>query len=333
MLYTLLFLFWRYTLKKKILAILIAALTVFATGCGLGENKIKLGTAGVGGIYNEFGTAFAEQINNSTEDYEIIIKATAGSAANLRLLSENYLELAIAQTDTINDAYFGKGTFAEKGKYTGYSAIAALYTEACQIIVKADSDIKTIDDLSGKKVSVGEKESGTEQNAKQILSVYGLNTDMIEEVNLDYTSAVDQLVTGKIDCMFCTTGIHSTFIDELTRQTDIRLLEITGKEADKLTKAYKFYTECSIDKNTYNGQKDIVNTLGVKSVLLASDKLSDDKVEEITNVLFSSKKNLQYSVSAELQLDEKSAVNAITIPFHSGAAKYYSSKGITVDTK
>lgn len=105
---------------------LILALTgCTAAGCGTVTDRIRFGAAGLGGMYDTFS-----DIAQSDEDYKMEVKTTAGSAANLRLLSENYVQLAIAQADLTNDAYYGTGIFEEK-EYQGYSAIAGLYTEAC----------------------------------------------------------------------------------------------------------------------------------------------------------------------------------------------------------
>ena len=251
------------------------------------------------------------------------VKTTAGSAANLRLLSDGYIQMAIAQMDLTNDAYERTGIFENEKKHGGYSAVAALYTEACQVVVRADSGINTIEDLQDKRVSVGEEESGTEQNAKQILAVYGLNDSLVDEVNLDYTNAARELKAGTIDAFFCTAGAQTTAIGELAKKCDIRLLNIDEKSADKLKRTYKFYTDCTIPKETYQGQTEDIQTVGVKAVLLASDKLSADTVKDITKILFKNKEELQYSLPVDISIDEKTAVEGVTIPFHEGAAAYY----------
>lgn len=321
-------------MKKRILALFLVALTVMFLGCSCGSDRIRIGTAGAGGIYNEFGTALA-QLALEDENLNIEVKTTAGSAANVRLLSQNYLELAIAQADVVNDGYYNTSdtTFSDSKKYQGYSAVAALYSEACQIVVKEDSNIWTVDDLLGKTVSIGESESGTQQNAIQILSAYGLSSNMLTQVNLEYSTAAKQLVSGKIDALFCTAGVNTTVIQELSKQCGIRLLNIGDEECAKLKAAYSFYTDYTIPANTYTGQTDKVNTLCVKSVLLANDTLSADTVKKITQVIFKNSDKLQFIVSSDLQLDEKTATSGVTIPFHKGAAEYYSSKNITVSTQ
>mgnify|MGYP002519527828 FL=1 len=178
--------------KKKLAVILSVLLLVVLAGCGGSSDRLRFGAAALGGGYHALGDAIANLVNTGDSRYDIEVKTTAGSAANLRLLSDDYIQFGIAQADMINDAYYGEGSYKDK-KYQGYSAVAALYTEACQIVVRADSGISSVDDLQGKKVSVGEKESGTEQNAKQILGVYGLGDSLVETVNLDYSGAAQAL--------------------------------------------------------------------------------------------------------------------------------------------
>lgn len=306
----------------------IVMLAGILTSCGTNTGKIKFGAAGLGGTYRVFGDTFANLVTSKNKKYKMEVKTTAGSAANLRLLSDGYIQMAVAQTDLTNDAYERTGIFENEKQHGGYSAVAALYTEACQIVVKADSSINTVEDLQDKRVSVGEEESGTEQNAKQILAAYGLNDSLVDEVNLDYSNAAEELREGKIDAFFCTAGVQTTVIGELAKKCDIRLLSIDEKSAEKLKGTYKFYTDCTIPKETYNGQTEDVKTVGVKAVLLASDKLSADTVKDITKILFENKQELQYALPVDISLDEKSAVEGITIPFHKGAVAYYEECGM-----
>ena len=188
-----------------------------------------------------------------------------------------------------------------------------------------------MDDLLGKKISIGEEESGTERNAKQILEAYGLSDELVDCENLDYTQAAEALVSEKIDAMFCTAGVKTTVIEELTRQRGIRLLSLDETHIQKLMAAYDFYTPYTIPVYTYSGQSEEATTVGVQSLLLVSDELSDKTVETLTEQLFSRKQDIQYSLPLDLQLDETSATENVTIPFHDGAAAYYEKHGITVN--
>ena len=215
---------------------------------------------------------------------------------------------------------------------TGYSAIAGLYPEACQLVVRKDSAIHSIDDLQGKTVSIGASESGTERNARQILTTSGLTDSLVTTVNLDYTEAASSLRSGEIDAFFCTAGIKTTVIEELTRECDIRLIGLDEKLRSRLCSAYPFYSEFTIPANTYAGQTEDIMTLSVQAVLLANNRLSDRTVQDLTEILFAHAQELQYSVAVDMELSETVAVSNVGIPFHPGAASYYADHGISVDT-
>ena len=225
-------------MKKKWLAAALAGILLAAavlSGCASTEKakRLRFGVAGEGGIYREFGERFAA-LENETDNGQVELKATAGSAANLRLLTGEYLQLAIAQADLVQDAYDQTGIFADEEESRGFGAVAALYTETCQVVVRADSDIRSIEDLHGRTVSIGAEESGSEQNALQILSAYGLNDKMVSMVNLNYEDAAAQLKAGRVDAIFMTVGAPSPVLTALAGECGIRLLKVDGAAAQRL---------------------------------------------------------------------------------------------------
>ena len=313
---------------KKRTALLTALMLVLAviTGCGQ-KSQLRIGTAGEGGNYNSLGHALSETLEKEPYKISTEVKTTAGSASNIRLLAGDYLELAFAQSDVIDEMYNGTlGTQAMRG----FSAIAALYPECIQIVVLAGSSIDSVDDLAGKTVSVGEADSGTQKNAAQILQVFGLASNMLTVQNMTYTEAVNALRDGSIDAMFCTAGAPAQVVTDLSKETQIRLIPIDSQHRSLLTRTYGFYKEAEIPAGTYNGQDRAVGTLAVQSVLLASDKVPEDTVYTITGALFKEKDTLNSAVPVEFDLQEQNAVESVTIPFHAGAAKYYEECGVSV---
>lgn len=315
---------------KKLLALLIALMTVLLCSCSSGGETIRFGAAGTGGIYNEAANSI-KSIADADGTLKIETKTTAGSAANVRLLSQNYLDAAIVQSDIAHDAFNGENNFEKSGSLEGYSAVVGMFTEACHIVVRKDSDINSVDDLLGKTVSIGEEESGSELNAKQILSAYGLNSKMVKEKNLNYADAAKQLENGEIDAAFFTLGLNATVVEELSKQCDIKLIGIDDAAVKKLKNTYS-YVDCKIPKNTYNGQSDEVGTVAVKAVLIVNDRLSDEQVKKLTQLVFDNAQELQLTVSADVDITLEKAVEGVKIPFHKGAAEYYSERGITVKT-
>ena len=313
--------------KKTALGAAFLSLLAVLTACGSTKSKLRIGTAGEGGNYNSFGQALAKTLVGDSYKVSVEVKTTAGSAANIRLLAQDYLELALAQSDVIDEMYNGT---LENAPMQGYSAVAALYPEPVQIVVRADSQIASVSDLAGKTVSVGEEDSGTQKNAAQILQAYGLTSNMLTIQNMTYAEAADALSAGKIDAMFCTIGAPAQVVLDLGVKTPVTLVSIATEKSELLTSAYGFYTDTVIPAGTYSGQQEDVTTLAVQSVLLASDKVPEDTVYTITSALFKEKDVLNSAVPVTYAPVEENAVESITIPFHKGAAKYYAECGITV---
>ena len=251
--------------------LLLAALTL--SGCARSP-EIRFGTAAEGGAYYAYGTAAADIVSREA-DVRFDVKKTAGAAANIRLLSEGYLQMAIAQSDVAADAWNGQGAFAD-GARTGYGAVASLYTEYCHIVVRADSDIQTVEDLYGKVVSIGEVESGAELNAEQILQCCGLSKPLLEVRNYNYGQAAQALKDGEIDAFFCTVGLPMETVSKLAEEVPLRLLSLTEKQMERLTETYGGYIRCTVPAGTYSGQTEEVTTVGVRAVLLAGDDMEEE---------------------------------------------------------
>ena len=323
----------REKVKKKLtmFACILLGVSLLLTACGSGD-KVRIGTAGKGGVYYTIGHDLADIYE---DDYGMKTepKETAGSAANLRLISEDYLQLALAQADMVNDAYYATGSFAGQKALKGYSAVAGLYTEVIQIVVLDSSPIQNPSDLAGKTVSVGEEESGTQSNASQILMAYGLSSEMLTKVNMNYQEATAALEKGEIDALFCTAGVQTAIIEKLAESTPVRFLGITDDKAQLLMDTYPFYNRTEIPAGTYEGQSEAIPALGVQSILIASNELSADTVKKITEGLFKHVDELNENAPVELKMTEEESAENITIPFHDGAAAYYEEKGIKVNSK
>lgn len=321
-------------MKKILLAILLFLVhgSLFLTGCG-GDNSsdkaTRFGTGGTGGMYYAYGTELAKLIQAEGKGHALDVKTTAGSAANLRLLREKFLDLAIVQSDTLSNAINGRGIFAAAGPGAGYAAVAGLYTEACQIVVSKNSNIESVGDLVGKKVSVGERESGVLQNAEQILMAHGMTLDMIEPNYLSFADAAMALENGQIDAFFITAGAPTAAVADLAARKEIRLLSIDPDIQSNMMRLYKGYTRCTIPAGSYQGQDADVSTIGVKAVLVASTDLSDDEVAYLTEFVFKSADKLPHNSGDKLT--NAYAVEDIPSSFHAGAAKFYEAQGVKVN--
>ena len=317
---------------KFLKLLLLLPIIALCFGCGNNSagNELRFGTGGSGGMYYAYGVQLAEKISADGKARKVDVKTTAGSAANLRLLNEKFLDMAIVQSDTLFNAIHGLGVFATVGEGTGYAAVAGLYTEACQIVVPRNSAVKSVTDLVGKRVSVGERESGVLQNAEQILLAHGITFEMIEPMYMSFAEATAALKDGNIDAFFITAGAPTGSVLELSAMNEIRLLSIAPEIQNNIMKLYSGYTRCTIPANSYPGQTSDVSTVGVKAVLVASTDLKDDEVAHLTEFVCKNAESLPHPMSDKNFSVQYATVN-IPATFHAGAAKFYESQGVTVE--
>lgn len=319
--------------KLKILGALtlLLALLLSLAGCEGKSTELRLGTGGVGGTYYALGSALSVRTAEEKNGLTLTAKTTAGSAANLRLLREGFLQMGIVQSDILADAVNGTGSFSGSGAYEGCAAVAGLYTEACQIVVPAASEIESVYDLAGLRVSVGEEESGVRKNAEEILKSYGLSMNRIEPAWLSFSDAADALERGEIDAFFCTAGAPTSAVSNLSSRMEIRLLSLSPEAQSNLLSLGGGYTACTIPAGTYTGQSEDVSTVGVKAVLVADTSVKKDRVEAVTRTLLEQPAQLWEEAGIAQSADLNYAAADIPCAFHAGSAEYFKEKGITVD--
>jgi TRAP transporter TAXI family solute receptor len=294
------------------------SLNVFARG---GAQQIRMATGGNTGTYYAFGSAVGQILQEKTK-IPVTIQSTGASKANIQLIAAGEVELAIVQNDVMDYAYKGTDLFAGE-QIQDFSTMAALYAEVCQVVANPASGIRTIADLKGKNVSVGDAGSGTEFNARQILEAYGVTFNDIGKQNLSFGASADALRDNKIDAFFCVAGAPTTAIVDLAIGKEILVLEIDDEHAAQLAAKYPFYTQYPIPGGSYRGLAGDVKTVAVKATFVVSKKLSDDTVYQLTKTLMESKSEIQAAHAKGAELSVAYAVEGISVPFHPGAEKYF----------
>jgi len=327
---------------KKLLALVLAlAMSISMVACssapaGEGEGeaagtetvetvKMTMGTGGTTGTYYAFGGVIANVINGKDVGVEINVQSTGASKANIYLVHDGEADLAIVQNDVMDYGYNGTDLFASEGKADGFRTVAALYAEVCQVV--STKDITSIADLKGKRVSVGDAGSGVEFNARQILEAYGMTFDDIEVNNLSFGDSSDALKDGKIDAFFCTAGAPTTAIVELATTNDINLLEIDDAHAEKLAKAYPYYTTYPIPGGSYKGVDEDVQTVAIKATLICSPDLAEETVYNLTKAIFENQAEIAAAHAKGAELSLEYATTGVSVPFHPGAEKYFKEAG------
>jgi TRAP transporter TAXI family solute receptor len=263
--------------------------------------------------------------NNKVPGVNVTAQATGASAENVRLVNKQEAELALVQSDTIDFAYNAKEAFKEK--LTKMRAIAVLYPEVIQIVVRGDSKINSFADLKGAKIGVGAPGSGTEANFRQFLDVYGMSKEDVRAQYLSFAESAEQFKDKHIDAFIVVAGIPNAAIMDVAVLQSIRILGIPDDKTAQLTRKYPFLSPVVIPATTYKNMPGDVKTVAVNAVLIASSDVKDDIVYGMTKALFESQAELSASHAKGKELNIKMAVSGVSIPFHPGAVKYYKEKG------
>jgi TRAP transporter TAXI family solute receptor len=306
-----------------VIAVLIFVGYSFFGSRNAAPSKIRIATGGESGVYYAYGKALAEILEKNLK-IPVTALQSGGSVDNIRLLRNDRAEIAFVQNDIMTYAYNGANLFSTEGEFKDFAAIAGLYPEVCQIVARRE--IEGIPDLAGKRVSVGDEGSGTEQNALQILSVYGMSFSDIDVDHLSFGASVKAFEEGGIDAFFCTAGIPTPAISELAAGGEARLLSVGQAHARSLISQYPFYSRHIIPNDAYPGIGNEAEVVAVKSTLVASGKLSGQIVFEIIKILFENRDEIAKTISEGHRLNDGEALNGIPIPLHPGAEKYFFKK-------
>ena len=312
---------------KKMMSLLMAAVLMASVlvGCG-GSKELTFTTGSETGTYYGFGTVLAGQISDDTKTTVTAIVGK-GSKANIELMNIGDAQLGLVQSDVMAYAYNGTSLF--ENKIDSFSTVASLYMEQVQIVT-LDPTIKSVADLKGKTVSVGESGSGVYFNAIDVLNAYDLTLDDINPTYQSFGDSTEALQDGKIDAGFIVSGAPTTAITSLATSRDVYLVELDDEHIEKLTAASPYYSKNIIPAEAYGLEKD-ATTVAVGAVIIARDDVDEDAVYNVVSGIFESVDTLAHDKKAELDLDFAASVTAV--PYHKGAAKYFAEKGITVPTK
>ena len=314
----------------KRIIVSITVIFLLAVSCQKGSNfNYVFATGGTSGTYYSFGGSIASIWNANIEGMNVTAQSTGASAENLRLLNRHEADLAFVQNDVMDYAYNGTDIFAGE-VLTNFSAMLTLYPEIVQIAATKSSGIKTISDMKGKRVSVGDAGSGVEFNAKQILEAYGLTFDDINKSNLSFKESSDGLQNGTLDACFIVAGIPNAALQELSLSSDIVLVSLDKVQVDEMLSKYKYYTEITIPANTYNKVDTDTKAIAVKATIAVNNNIPEDAVYNLMKTLFDKKADLATAHAKGEELDIEEAYKGISIPFHPGAIKYYEELGYTV---
>ena len=312
-------------LKRVLTAGLALAMAIGVVGCGGdsadGDKFLNIATGGTAGTYYPIGGAIAEIANKELQGVNASAQSTGASVANINMLADNQVEMAIVQNDIAYYAVNGQNMFDKK--IENLRGIASLYPETCQLVTMVDSGIMSIADLKGKRVAVGAAGSGVEANVRQILQAYGLTYDDIEEQFLSFAEGANALKDGTVDVACVTAGYPTASIQDVASLKNIRLIPIDEEKITALTIDYPFYTRTVIPGGIYQGFESEVPAVSVMAILVATDKMDDKTGYDVTKAIFSNTDKLVAAHSAAKAIEKKTALAGMGfIKMNDGAEKF-----------
>ena len=286
---------------------------------------ITVGTGPTSGIYFPIGGAFATALQDY--GYQTSAEATNATGQNIQNILNGDCEIAIAMQDAVMQAYTGTGAYEGMDPATDLTALMRLWPNYVQLVTTADTGIKSVEDLRGKRVGVGASNSGVEINARMILDAYGMTYDDIQPDYLAYGEAIDNMKNGQCDAVFVTSGLPNATVMELGVQYDMVIVPIDGEGREKLVSEYPYYAKSVIPANTYNNTEDVEGVF-VYNIMLVRNDISDAMVYDMLEGIFANIDTIKASHNAaDKNIDITFGVDDIQLPLHPGAEAFWKDNG------
>lgn len=295
------------------------------------QKFVTIGTGGVTGVYYAAGGAICRLVNKDRQRHGIrcSVESTGGSVFNVNTIKAGELDLGFTQSDVQFNAISGLGQFKEAGAWTDERAVFSVHAEPFTLLTRKEANIRSFDDLKGKRVNVGNPGSGTRASMEELLIARGGN---LKDFGLAAELKADEhgpaLCDGKIDAFFYGVGHPSANIQDPTTSCGARLASITGPAVEKLLAERPYYARTTIPGGLYPNNPDPVQTYGVLATVVASAKTPPETVYQVVKSVFDNFEEFRKLHPALANLKPENMVkDGLSAPLHDGALRYYREKG------
>jgi TRAP transporter TAXI family solute receptor len=286
---------------------------------------LKMMTGPMGGSWYPLGGAIADAIQKDIPGVTVAV-APGGGVGNVEAIQYGKCQIGFSNSSSGVDGYYGRPPF--KKKMTEERQLANLYPQYFQMVVMADSGIKSVADLKGKTISPGPKGFTGEFASRQVLQIYGLSyKDMGKVQHVGYNDTVALMKDGHCDAFLLCTTVPASSIMDLASTRKIRLLSLPPDKIKAMMKLNAGYVKKTIPKGTYEGVDYDVQGVGWYTHLIVTKKLPDDLVYKITKSLATNLPRFAQVVKAMKGVTVEDLAADVGIPYHPGALKYYKEVG------
>jgi TRAP transporter TAXI family solute receptor len=309
----------------------VAALAFAVSGPAAAQEKfITIGTGGQTGVYYVVGQSICALVNRGSAEHNIKCTApsTGGSIANINALIAGDQTMGVAQSDWQYHAYNGTSQFEGK-KFDKERAVFSVHAEPFTVVARADSGIKSFDDLKGKRVNVGNPGSGQRGTMEVLMEAKGWQmSDFALASELKPAEQASALCDGKVDAIVYTVGHPNGSIQEATTSCDAVVVDVAGPEVDKLVSENPYYAKATVPGGMYKGTDEDVNTFGVRATFVSSADVDEDTVYQVVKAVFDNFDRFKELHPAFANLTAEEMVkDGLSAPLHPGAEKYFKEKG------
>ncbi len=333
---------------KKVLSLILALAMVFAlVACGekqpatdgdassdgdkpaRGNVIMTFGTADTGGSMYPAGAAVSQVWTNNVEGVKCNTQTSTGSFQNCQDVSTGEVDVAVATSDVVLNAYNGTGKFADIGKLDNLRVIGAVYTSVLSGVALKSSGLTYIHDLLGKRVAVGPAASATENATLAAFAAMDITKDNTSLENLGLGDGADSVGDGILDAAFGFAGLPIGGQLNLAATKEIQVLDMTQEEIDKVLAGNAAYIQTKIPAGTYTGQDNDANTFGVKCLIIVTADMDADLVYDLCKAMNEHTEELAAGNALLKDMTDPSFLcTQMPIPLHDGAQKYYSEQGL-----
>lgn len=334
---------------KKVLSLILALAMVFAlVACGekqpatdgdassdgdkqpaRGNVIMTFGTADTGGSMYPAGAAVSQVWTNNVEGVKCNTQTSTGSFQNCQDVSTGEVDVAVATSDVVLNAYNGTGKFADIGKLDNLRVIGAVYTSVLSGVTLKSSGLTYIHDLLGKRVAVGPAASATENATLAAFGVMGIDSSNTSLENLGLGDGADSVGDGILDAAFGFAGLPIGGQLNLAATKEIQVLDMTQEEIDKVLAGNAAYIQTKIPAGTYTGQDYDANTFGVKCLIIVTADMDADLVYDLCKAMNEHTEEMAAGNALLKDMTDPSFLcTQMPIPLHDGAQKYYSEQGL-----
>ncbi|MDT8342071.1 MAG: TAXI family TRAP transporter solute-binding subunit [Longimicrobiales bacterium] len=297
---------------SSLLAITLLLAAPLLGGCEAASDRdfLSLGTGGTGGVYYPLGGALANRLSLADSTRRYTAEVSGGSVENVNRVLAGQVDLGFALSVSIREAVDGGAVGAGRLR-----VVAPLYPNLVHVMVREGAGIGALAELAGKRVSVGSPGSGTEQTARQLLAVAGLDYDGVDERFLSFSESAAALRDGAIDAAILSVGFPASAVLEGTTGGGVGLLALSEDEVAALTGAYPTYQGGYVPPGVYPGVGAPIRTVAMMNWVVARDDLPGDVAEHLLNILAGSGVSLGEVHEMARQID-LNALGRAPAPLH-----------------